>query len=66
MEELEEVTNYIGTFLGIFDDCLILSNEQIEKGKGYLVDLSKMIVNGKPFPIGERKPNMVGLINLEN
>lgn len=53
--------DYCGEYVGIFNDILILSDDGVEKGKAYLVDLSRSSVG----PIGERKPNYVAFVNLK-
>lgn len=56
---------YVGTYVGILHDILVLSDERIKDDMGYIVDLSKVNLDGETIKIGESEPNLVAFINLK-
>lgn len=54
----------IGTYVGIINGIIILSNDRIPKGTGYLIDLSQVIIDERIFDISNIKPNFIVIINI--
>lgn len=56
-----ETVFYVGIYAGIYEDILILANQYVEEGVAYLVDLSKVVVDGEKVKIGSKESNIVAI-----
>ena len=62
----EEPTTYIGTYSGIFQNILIISNEDVKKGTAYLLDLSTIYTLEGLISVGNKIPNFIVIKDINN